>query len=510
MRSDLYKTIYDTMHEGLYVLDKAGRIVCVNRSAQRILGFTEGEMVGEIGHYLFHDHAKNKPDSLAHCPIYVAFMQGLPYVGEEVFCTKQGELIVVEVSCVCIKSEAGCSEYMVLFRDITRQKEQEKRLKELVNAEIRKNAESEIFYNKIFETANLGICLTNKEGRFAVVNPAYCKIYGYSEKELIGEHFTKVVPPQNRETMTALHDAFIAGEKEEIPQEWDVVGREGRQIRIIATAGRLDNIVGGPYKITTITDMTEAYQMRLLQKHQEAMLIQQSKLASMGEMLGAIAHQWRQPLNVINCTTLDMRIKKQLGTLDEAYFNEAIAELSRMTQSMSKTIDDFMNFFRPNKQKTFFELRDCVEYAIGILSAQLRNHAIEVHNEVPKGVRVYGAMGELEQVILNLLSNARDAFEETSTQERWIRLHVKSDTQGVVLVVEDNAGGIDAAIIERIFDPYFTTKGDKQGTGIGLYMCATIMEKSFDGSIRAMNWYNSAKHPMGTQMLLRFPLEENR
>ncbi|NLC27700.1 MAG: PAS domain S-box protein, partial [Campylobacteraceae bacterium] len=223
---------------------------------------------------------------------------------------------------------------------------------------MQKRTENEVFYNRIFETANLGICLTDKNGRFVVVNPAYCQIYGYEESELIGEHFTKIVPKEDKKKLQDLHDAFIKEGEDEIPREWSVEGKDGRPIQIVATAGRLDNIVGGPYKITTITDMSSAYEAKKLQKKQEALLIQQSKLAAMGEMLGAIAHQWRQPLNVINCTTLDLRIKKEMNILSDEVLDNAIKELNQMTSSMSKTIDDFMNFFRPNKTKAYFPLRD--------------------------------------------------------------------------------------------------------------------------------------------------------
>lgn len=634
MREDIYKSIYNAIEQGLYVFDKRGEIICVNPAAQKILGFKEEELVGKIGHNLFHAHALNGCVSLENCPIYKAFSKQKSFTGEEVICTKDGTLLTVEISCVCLEN----GEYLVLFRDIslrkkqeeeilslasivketqdivvvkdldlrviatnkafatvvgkespeelvgktdaqifemdenkdpvkgymederkaqtlpkgdsidkeerviradggvavyktrkfpiynhedkviatanisvdiTTQKEQEEALKSLLAKEKQKNSESDIFYTKIFETANLGICLTDKEGRFAVVNPAYCKIYGYSEQELIGEHFTKVVAEENRDLMRELHDTFIQGGQEEIPIEWDVVGKEGKKLHILATAGKLDNIVGGPFKIITITDMTEAHEARLLQKHQESLLIQQSKLASMGEMLGAIAHQWRQPLNVINCTTLDLHLKKQMGVLEDAYFSEAIAKLGEMTQSMSKTIDDFMNFFKPSKEKKHFSLHTSVEYAIHILSAQLKSHGVGVVNEVGKDVMVYGVKGELEQVILNLLSNARDAFEEKEVPVKEIRFYASPlKDGGVELIVEDTAGGIDEPLLGKIFDPYFTTKGDKQGTGIGLYMCVTIMEKTFRGSISAVNWYNNANLREGAKMLLRFPNKE--
>ncbi|MBE0495004.1 MAG: PAS domain S-box protein [Campylobacterales bacterium] len=638
MKEAFYKTIYTTMKEGLYVFDAQGKILHVNPATLKILGFSEAEMLGKVGHELFHEHAFNEHMPKEECPIFKAQQRGVSYFGEEVFRTKQGNHITAEVSCTPLLDETGSFGYLVLFRDIskrkqieeevmvlsrvvkemqdavavrdmdlriitaneaflhvvekesleevtgkteaqvlgvdeespvvrqcmeherlaqhlpagesvthekavtfangesrvykvrkfpihsqcgafiatvsigtdiTTQREYEETLKEKISQEAQKRTEHQAFFNKIFETANLGICLTNTEGRFVVVNPAYCKIYGYTEAELIGEHFTKVVPPEQHEAMNALHDAFIAGETTEIPYEWDVLGKGGKEIHVVATAGILEHIVGGPYKITTITDMTDVHKERVLQKHQEALLIQQSKLASMGEMLGAIAHQWRQPLNVINCTTLDMRLKKQMGLLDDAYFNEAIAELSHMTQSMSRTIDDFMNFFKPSKQKKDFSLRECVEYANNILLPQLNAHGICVHNEVPKEAMVYGTMGELEQVILNLLSNARDAFEDKEVPEKTIRFYTNALEGGdLELVVEDTAGGIDEALIGKIFDPYFTTKGDKQGTGIGLYMCTTIIEKTFNGTIRAVNWYNDAA--IGTRILLRFPTKEQQ
>jgi PAS domain S-box-containing protein len=358
------------------------------------------------------------------------------------------------------------------------------------------------------ETANLGICLTDKDGRFVVVNPAYCEIYGYQESELIGNHFTMVVPDEYKKELISLHDEFIQGRQDELPKEWDVVGKNGKKIHIVATAGRLDNIVGGPYKITTITDMTEAHETRKLQQKQEVMLIQQSKLASMGEMLGAIAHQWRQPLNVINCTTLDLRLKKEMGLLDDAVLEGSIKELSQMTSSMSKTIDDFMNFFRPNKMKAYFSLYECVNYAVDILIAQLRNHGVELENRVDSKIQVYGAIGELEQVVLNLISNARDAYEELELEYKPIRIYTNIVDKKIELIVEDEAGGIKEEALDKIFEPYFTTKGDKQGTGIGLYMCSTIMEKTFAGTIKAQN-YKALSGQKGVRMLLNFSSQEN-
>lgn len=636
MDNQVYETIYQSMQEGLYVFDASGNIVQINPSGERILGYKADEIIGYVGHYLFHAHAKNNLIPIEDCPIFKAFKAGKPYSGEEIFCTKSGDLITVEVSCTPLNDSQMQSGYLVMFRDITarkkeqeemlafskivketkdiivikdldlrilatnqafadacgkkspqdvigltdaeafgmdqqsepiksytqgelkaqqlpqgksleveepvvypdgmvrifktrkfpiyntsneliatanisvditHQKELETKLKQQVMDEVQKRAEGEAFYNRIFETANLGICLTDKDGRFVVVNPAYCNIYGYTQSELIGNHFTMVVPNENHNELIKLHDKFIDGSQEELPQEWNAVGKNGRQIHIVATAGRLDNIVGGPYKITTITDMTDAYKTRKLQQKQEVMLIQQSKLASMGEMLGAIAHQWRQPLNVINCTTLDLRLKKEMGLLDDMFLEKAIKELSQMTNSMSKTIDDFMNFFRPNKTKTFFSLYTCVTYAVDILAAQLNNHGVRLENLIDPKVEVFGAIGELEQVVLNIISNARDAYDEQELEQKPILIYSNILDNRIELIIEDEAGGIDEKAIDKIFEPYFTTKGDNQGTGIGLYMCSIIMEKTFAGTIKAEN-YRAKSGQKGIRMIMRFPYQE--
>lgn len=386
--------------------------------------------------------------------------------------------------------------------DITMQKNYEKKLQKQVHEEIQKRTENELLYNKIFDTANLGICLTNTEGRFAAVNPEYCNIYGYQEDELIGKHFTIVVPDEHKESLSKLHYDFLIHEKEELSTEWTVIRKDGKHIRILASASRLENVVGGPYKITTVSDITEAYKTRELQQQQEALLIQQSKMAAMGEMLGAIAHQWRQPLNVINCTTLDMKLKSDLDSLDKSSLEKSLSDLENITQEMSRTIEDFMNFFKVDKKVAEFSIYECFNYALRIFEAQFKSLNITLHVEISKELVLNGIMGELEQVFLNFLSNSKDAFVETQVTNKNIKIYTQVDEKYTKIIYEDSAGGIDENILASIFNPYFTTK--VKGTGIGLYMSSLIISNTFKGEIFANNIYED-KRRVGTKFLIEVP-----
>ena len=489
--SNFYEAMYEALQDGLYSFDKDGRITQINSAASEILGFSKDELLDKIGHDIFHLHSFEKQLPLCDCPIYKAFKKGKSYVGEEYFRKKDGSIILTEVSCNPVYKNKEIFAYVVLFRDIGEKKAYEQSLEKQVQEQIQKGKENEYFYNQIFQTANLGICLTNLEGRFVAVNPEYCNIYGYKQEELIGKHFTIVVPDEYKQTLSKLHDQFLKEKKVELAKEWEVVRKDGERIYILASASILENVIGGPYKITTISDVTEAYRARELQQRQEAMLIQQNKMAAMGEMLGAIAHQWRQPLNVINCTTLDMKLKKEMGLLDDVTFETSISDLENLTQEMSRTIEDFMNFFKIDKKIVQIDIKECFSYALKIFEAQFKNSGIEVLIDIDENIKICGIMGELEQVFLNFLSNAKDAFLMSDKKKKRIKLLTEYKNETVFIIFEDNAQGIEEEKISKIFDPYFTTK--KGGIGIGLYMSSLIMNNTFGGKTYAQNVYKEGK-----------------
>lgn len=214
----------------------------------------------------------------------------------------------------------------------------------------------------------------------------------------------------------------------------------------------------------------------------DKILQEQSKLVAMGEMVGAIAHQWRQPLNALNINIQNLDDDYLDGLIDEDFINEFIYKQTKTINFMSKTIDDFRNFFRVDKIKKRFSIRGAIKNTILIQEASFKNYNIEV-DIIGLDFELTTLEGEFQQIILNIISNAKDAFIENRIVNPKITILL--DTKKVIL--SDNAGGIPENIIDRIFEPYFTTKEEGKGTGIGLYMSKVIMEKNIGGLLSVKN-----------------------
>ena len=234
-------------------------------------------------------------------------------------------------------------------------------------------------------------------------------------------------------------------------------------------------------------------------QEKEAIIIQQSRMAAAGEMLGAIAHQWRQPLNAMAIMIQDLRDAQQYGELDEPYLNNAVEKAMEQIGYMSRTIDDFRNFFKPDKNKESFNPRKIVDEALQIVSAQLRHHFIETEVRCICGhaedadqcaVLVEGFPSELKQVILNIVNNAKDAIMERQENEEvqgLIRITLTLEEEKSRIRIEDNGGGMVPEVMGQIFQPYFTTKDEGKGTGIGLYMGKMIVEEHMGGKLTVEN-----------------------
>lgn len=237
------------------------------------------------------------------------------------------------------------------------------------------------------------------------------------------------------------------------------------------------------------------------QKKQEYLLVQQSKLAAMGEMIGAISHQWRQPLNGLGLILQDIQDTYEYGEMDSAYLADAVQSSIELIDLMSKTIDDFRGFLKPSDIQGDFLPCQATQSVMRLLESQLKNYGVDYSLECQdEDLRLHGSETEFKQVLLNLVNNARDAIqskhrsgdseEGTLRGTVVIRNFVEKDTH--VIQVEDDGTGIDPSIMDRIFEPYFTTREIGQGTGIGLYMSRIIVENRLHGRIGAHNTGNGA------------------
>lgn len=224
-------------------------------------------------------------------------------------------------------------------------------------------------------------------------------------------------------------------------------------------------------------------------------LLHQSKMASLGEMIANIAHQWRQPLSVISTTASGMKLEKEYDLLDDDKFNNYCDSIVYKTEYLSKTIDTFRNFIKDEKEIKEIVVQDSIDMALNIINTTLRNHHIELIIDIHSvdNLRLHIVSGELEQVIINIINNAKDILLERFIEKPYVKISLHQYTKFISINIEDNGGGIDKKIIGKIFEPYFTTKHQSLGTGLGLHMSYKIVKESLLGNIHVENTNVGAK-----------------
>ena len=236
------------------------------------------------------------------------------------------------------------------------------------------------------------------------------------------------------------------------------------------------------------------------------MLAHQSKLAAMGEMLGNISHQWRQPLSTISTIVTGIKAQRDLGIKDDTLEKESLEKINKHIQYLSQTIDDFSNFFKPHKEAKEFGLANMINKTVELVDAQLKSKNITLVKDIEDS-NVFSLENELIQVLINLFNNARDELVKID-EEKYIFVSSKINDENIEISVKDNAGGINEDILDRIFEPYFTTKMKSQGTGIGLFMSEEIIVKHLNGEIFVQNieFNYNGKDYKGAEFNIKFPL----
>ena len=256
-----------------------------------------------------------------------------------------------------------------------------------------------------------------------------------------------------------------------------------------------------------LENLVEKKTTELIQK--ENILNHQSKMAAMGEMIENIAHQWRQPLSLISTAATGAKLKKDFGNLSDSDFYETMDIINNSAQHLSNTIDDFRNFFSNEKKASFFDVNTPIEKVLYLVSSKLKNRKIEIIKNTQK-IEIIGLVNEFIQVLVNIINNALDAFEENNLEKKLIFIDIYKEENNLILKIKDNAGGIKETIINRIFEPYFTTKHKSQGTGIGLYMSNEIIKKHMNGNISVSNKeyiYDNVKY-IGAEFKIELPINK--
>ncbi len=239
-------------------------------------------------------------------------------------------------------------------------------------------------------------------------------------------------------------------------------------------------------------------------QEKESLMFQQSRYAQMGEMLSMIAHQWRQPLNAISASAMNIEIENSFGELTEESIESNIKFIHNQIQNMSNIINDFMNFFKVEKESLEFTITSLMKGIEDLIGAQFRSRGIELILNFKEDITLNSYKKEIIHILINLIINSRDAFDDMDIKKnKIVTLNFKDKRDTFEIAIIDNAGGIDENIIDRIFEPYFTTKEQGKGTGIGLYMTRSIIEKNLSGEISVRNI--DSKNGKGVCFIVEIP-----
>ena len=278
-----------------------------------------------------------------------------------------------------------------------------------------------------------------------------------------------------------------------------------RNIFILSTFLTLALLFISRYISNFFTNKFNDYKKELEKK--QNILYQQSKMASMGEMIGNIAHQWRQPLSTITTASTGILLEKEMGILQDQTLKDYLNKINKSAQYLSNTIDDFRNFFNPEKVKNYFYLANVFETALDLLSAQFSSQNIKIIKNI-EDIEINSYENELIQALINILNNARDELKEKELSNKLIFISTSKNKNEVIIKIKDNAGGIAKENINKIFEPYFTTKHKSQGTGIGLYMTEEIIVRHLKGTIKIRNdefTYEDSSY-IGAEFTIKIPL----
>jgi PAS domain S-box-containing protein len=345
----------------------------------------------------------------------------------------------------------------------------------------------------IFETAKNGIAILDLDSKFVLVNNAYSSLSGYTKEELYSRTCLSITAPEMvddaHEALAKVLDKGFYGSYEK-----SCIAKDGKIIEVVMDIALMPD----KKSLLVLTkDVTLKNKYKIERKKQEELMFQQSRMAQMGEMISMIAHQWRQPLGAISSTSIDLSLQIEFENFDlkeeegrercQAYFANGLKEIDGFVKNLTSTIDDFRNFYKPNKEADLAGLYEPINKALGIIRASFASDGIELVESCESHSKVKLYNNEIMQVILNILKNAQDNFKEKPIDNPKIFISSKDEGDEVVLEISDNGGGIPEDILPKIFDPYFSTKDEKNGTGLGLYMSKTIVEEHHDGRLEARN-----------------------
>ncbi|NLW48457.1 MAG: PAS domain S-box protein [Firmicutes bacterium] len=371
--------------------------------------------------------------------------------------------------------------------------------------------------NLMINNVTEAVFLMDWNGKILFLNPAWTDITGFTMEESIGREVGDFIYPEDFQ----INETFIKSVRNEtdyieisvrlktknLSFRWvDIAAKKmitRKEVPVIA--GRLVDITIKKLveeelktKKDQLLEMNRSLERLVKEevsknREKDLMLIKQSRQAAMGEMIGNIAHQWRQPLNALGLMLQNIQDAYQYNEITPEYMESRAKKVKELIKHMSQTIEDFRNFYRPDKEKQKFRLEEVIDKTITFVEASFKNNNIELMFTVKNDIYIFGFPNEYSQVLINILNNAKDVLLAKKIKNPRVDIELTGDQSLSSVTITDNGGGIPDQIIDKVFEPYFTTKEPNQGTGIGLYMSKTIIEKNMGGRLSVVNLAGGAQ-----------------
>ena len=383
-----------------------------------------------------------------------------------------GNKRVLELVLSSFETHENKTEYVAIALDITLKKEREKELKQAYT---------------VFENAHDGIIITDANANIINVNKAFERNTGYFLVDVKGKN-PKLLKSDIQDV-----DFYKNMWKEiNLSSYWEgEIINKRKDGKLYVERLKISTVYNEEKKlinyIALFSDITLQKEQQKLIKENEKILYQQSKMAAMGEMIGNIAHQWRQPLSVISVSASGIKLYQEEGLYSKEDSKDFIEAILNSTKYLSDTIDDFRNFYKEDLEKINFEVKKSIDKTINLLKTEFIKEDISVIYLGEPNIFIHGIENQFLQVTMNILNNAKDALIEKEIKNRHIFIDVYEENAKTYIEIQDNAGGVNDDIIEHVFVPYFTTKHKSLGTGIGLYMSEEIVTKQLNGKLSVYN-----------------------
>ena len=487
-----FKILFEQTHFFSFILNEDGKINKINNTVLSFLGNTKDTYIGV---YIWDLYCFNNE-----CKIWLenAIKNRENDIEKELVITSldsKRKYIDITINSIIIDDK---KELVLFGRDISEKKEHER---ELIQA------------YQVFKNTHDGIMITDDKNKIINVNDAFMRCTGYKLEEVLNQNPSILKSEKNNPN-------FYENMWKELVENnyWDgeIVNKKKdgtsyvEKLTISAVynkKNKLTNYIG------IFSDISKQKQQEEIIKEKERMLFQQSKMASMGEMLGNIAHQWRQPLSVISVAAGAVKLGHEYeGTYGEKEIIDFLDAINNSTQYLSETIDDFRNFFTQDIENNDFDCVNAINKTLKLLSSDFKYKEINIIFKRIESDNIFASENEFKQVLMNIFNNAKYVLlEKVLDEKKYIFIDVYIEGSYINIDVVDNAGGIDENIIDKIFEPYFTTKHKSIGTGIGLYMVEEILTKHMNGEISAINEnyiYEDLPYK-GAKFSIKIPISKN-